>query len=306
MGLVALALLAAVTAFFAPAKGAAPTRTPLDWTLERPASHGTTVAGLLPGKGSTRRLGVSVDGRRPVAIAGLEPVSALAAPHIGTDADGGVVVVYPRCATSDGSRCDLYQAGVDGRGEQLVPGVNTAGSSELQGAIDHGSVAFLRSAGDLYAHHASLYLRPVGGAARRLTRAGGTEIALSGDHIAQVRDIDPGIGICGEPSVEVRGTDGGVRRVKSTVCGLNGQSLGSLTFAGGHLTFLAHDGADGVPRTTIYRTAPDGTRLTHAAGPRRAVGFAPTGPRAGVAVVVHGHDGPTSMVAVAGLAFRGR
>jgi len=306
IGLAALALVAAVTAVVSPGTGAASKPASLDWKLERPTSHGTTVVGTLPGHGATRHLGVSVRGGKAVAIAGVEPVSVLARPHVGTDANGGIVVVYPRCATTDGARCDLYQVGVDGRGEQPVPGVNTPGSSELQGSMDRGDVAFLRSAHDLRAEHASLYLRPAGGEARLLSRAGGSEIALSGDHVAQVRDVDPYVGICGLPAVEVRDVDSGdVRHVIGRACGLNGQRLGSLNFAGGRLTFLAWDGADGVPGTKIYRTAEDGTGTTHTDGPRRAVAFAPTGPRTGVAVVLRGREGPTAMVAVRKLAFRG-
>lgn len=282
-------LSVACTAAAAPAAQAAPTGKPLAWQLDWPTSYGTTVVGLLPGQGPTRRLGVSLHGRPAVAIAGPEAISMHATPHIGTDADGSVVVVYPRCATATGGRCDLYRVGVTGGAERPVPGVNTPGSSELQGAMDHGSVAFLRSRdskGGFDAEHVSLYRLPAGGKARLVTRAGGDEIALSGTHIAQVRNIDWSSGVCGEPSVEILDADGVLRHVFGTVCGLNGQSVGSLNFWGGKLTFLSYNGADGPVQTRIYRTTLHSSVLTYAPGPHRAVAFAPTGARSGVAMLV--------------------
>lgn len=304
-----LATLVACAAALAPLAGAATTPSPLDWKLGRPSSFGTTVVGLMPGQGSTRRLGVSVHGRPAVAIAGLHAISMRATPHVGTDTDGSVVVVYPRCATAAGARCDLYQAGVSGGAERRVAGVNTSGSSELQGAIDRGSVAFLRSRdsrGGFYAEHVSLYRRPADGKAGLVTRAGGSAIALSGTHIAQVRDIDPGVALCGMPSVEILDATGALRRVKSTMCGLNGQSFGSLNFWGGKLLFLAFNGADGPARTTIYRTALHSSVLTHASGPLNAVAFAPTGARSGVALLDdEWTEPPTStMVRIGQLPFR--
>lgn len=302
-----LATLVAVAAALAPVAGAAPTRTPLDWELDWPTSFGTTVVGLMPGQGSTQRLGVSLHGRPAVAIAGLPAISAHATPHIGTDADGAVVVVYPRCANAGGVRCDLYQAGVRGGTERPVAGVNTSGFSELQGAMDHGSVAFLRSRdsrGGFFAQHVSLYRRPAGGKAALVTRAGGTEIALSGDHIAQVRDIDQGYELCGKPAVEILDATGALRRVMTTGCGLNGQSFGSLNFWGGKLTFLASFGSAGPAQTRIYRTALHSSALTYASGLHYALAFAPTGARSGVAMVDDEWDGPISMLGIAQLSFR--
>lgn len=286
-GFMVTALLSCA-AVSAPAADTAPKGTTLAWRLDRPTSSGTTVVGLMPGDGPTRSLGVSVRGRPAVAIAGIQPISMRATPHVGTDANGSVVVVYPRCAGPTGGRCDLYEVAVTGGAERAVAGVNTSRFSELQGAMDRGSIAFLRSRdsrGGFYSDHVSLYRRPAGKKAELVTRAGGSEIALSGTHIAQVRDIDSGGALCGEPSVEILDAAGALRRVTSTTCGLNGQSFGSPNFWGGKLTFLFFNGVTGPQQTRIYRTALHSSALTSTAGPHHAVAFAPTGARSGVALI---------------------
>jgi hypothetical protein len=265
--------------------------------LHEPSSYGTTVVGLLPGRGSTSSLGVSVDGGPATRIPALAPVGSRAVPHLGTDAQGRVVVVYPRCVKG---RCDLYSARPDGTHEQRVPGVNAPGESQFQGAMDRGNVAFLRTRA---AYRTSLYLRRVGRPATLVTQEGGDDVALSGDHIAQIRDGSGEAGLCELPTVEVRRPDGAVHRIARKSCGENGQRYGSLAFLGRHLLFLSYEGSAGTSRTRVFRTTLNGNRLERAEGPRRAVAYAPSGPRAGVALIEPASSDGLSMRSVRELAF---
>jgi hypothetical protein len=267
--------------------------------LQQPTSHGETIVGVLPGHGRTRSLAVRTAGRPAAPIPGIAPVDRNAVPRVGTDAAGREVVVYRRCPQG---RCDLYSVRLDGTHERPIPGVSSRRGDEFVGAMDHGDVAFVRSAPKA-AGGSGLFLRRVGERARLVTRRAGDEVALSGDHIAQRRDTDPGFGICGMPTVEVLTPDGRRRTIKRVGCGLDGQGFDSLSFVDDHLLFLAYNGSDGPARTRIYRTALDGSALEHADGPKTAVAYAPTGPDHGVALV--GNDIlPRAMRRVTGLEFR--
>jgi hypothetical protein len=300
---VAAVVLVSASAFALPAAAPATTVTPLPWSLGQPSASGTTtVVGVLP---TDHRIGLSTAGAPAAPVDHLDPVVKGAAPHLGTDASGHRLLVYPRCRGARlASGCDLYEARLDGTGERKVPGVNTAAGNELVGVMDRGDVAFLRSAkgvGD-----PGLYLRRRGGRAVRVTAAGGTELALRGRWIAQVRDADPTVGACGLPTVELRSFGGKVRTVQTRRCGLSGQSLTGVGFVGGLLEFLSYD-AVGSGATTVFRTAPAARTLSRADGPRYARGFAATGLATGIATLADASDpssGRTTLGAVRGLSFR--
>lgn len=150
------------------------------------AAFGTA---LTPGAAS---LWVWREGELPSGpvVTGL-PVWAV--PHLGTDAAGRRVVVYPRCSADRASACNLYAYDLESRTEQALSTVNASAAGELEGTMQGGAIAFTRSRpADAAAPIAegaepgrALLYRSVGGSTRRVSRRGGTSLALRGDRIAQ-------------------------------------------------------------------------------------------------------------------------
>jgi hypothetical protein len=201
-------------------------------------SAGRGYVAVAVGDTATRTLYVG----HPGAIAPAKGVGELpdwAVPHVGIDAAQKTVVVYPRCR-EDPDVCDLYAYEVLTGTERPLGAVNSS-ASELEGTIDHGTIAFTRSTG-LAPKHAQtqtpvarkLYVLPRGArTARQVSAVGGVQLALRGTRIAQVVDRDPAAGTCGKPSVELLSTQTPQKRViDTTVCGLDMATVGSPALIG--------------------------------------------------------------------------
>lgn len=186
-------------------------------------------------------------------------------PHVGTNRQGHIVVIYPRCSSAAARDCDLWAYDVDRGKATALAGVNSAGVGETEGAMASGSVAFTRwtamaeptrGGGDATTR---LMYKPARGGARLVTRKGGQQIALSGNQIAQVRDVAPTSIECGQPSVELLTTAGLRRTVRRYRCGADGHTPLGLGFVRGRLLWAMHGGDQGhyaqyvlATRKTLY------------------------------------------------------
>lgn len=220
----------------------------------------------------------------PVAAQLGGPLPDWAVPHVGTDAAGRVVVTYPRCS-GEGVGCDLYAYDVAAGAERRVAGAATSGE-EVEGVLRRGRLLLARSVTVRGEVQRWLSIAAREGAPLRLvTRFGGTQLALRGRVIAQVRDTDPGSAICGQPSIEEVDTRTGRRElIDATSCGMDGAQVAAPAFVSGSLLWTWSAG-DRTPY--LYRLAATGAR-TRAKLPSGTIAFAPTALRAGYAL--HGSD----------------
>lgn len=237
----------------APAVGAAPVVQPLGTYGEQAhvAARGSSTAlAILDPSRQFATLLFSADGI-PVPAPGAGQLPIWAQPSIGTDASGSRVVIYPRCATTDVSSCDLYRYDPASATERPVAGVNRSGVGEVDGAMDRGAVAFNRwtdattsPAMSFPAQTTRLYYQSHSHRPRLISKRGGRQLALQGMWIAQVRDTaketDPEIGSsCGIFSVELVRLSGKRRTVRKSLCGESGQAPRNPAFAGAFLVWAA-------------------------------------------------------------------
>lgn len=252
---------------------------------------------------------------RPERIAGIASLPTWAVPHLGTDKDGGAVLVYPRCAKHAVSSCNLYAWDLTDERERALAEANTPGVGETEGVLDHGSLAFSRwtSARDPIDvlqdqnEATALFYAPVGGAARRLG-SGGQQLALSGDWIAQIRDTRGPHGsgssrYCGDSTVELVSVAGEGRfAVRSMPCG-SIKTFQSPTFVGDALIFGA-TGSDRHPNGLIYRYDRLAGRTFAAPGPSRFDQFVATSLTGGYGVWQQDQgQGGSDVIKVDGLTF---
>ncbi|MDQ8045552.1 MAG: hypothetical protein REI11_13185 [Patulibacter sp.] len=261
------------------------------------AGHGVlaVAAHTADDRAATLLVGSGTDAPVPAPGAGTLPRWAI--PHVGTDTHGAPVVTYPRCGSSAVASCDLYAWNVDTHVEQRVAAAARGGVGEIEGAFDGGALVFSRWTGKgkpvTFIDHqqvfapTTLFYRPAHGSVRRLAAPGGEQLALRGRWIAQVRDTTTpeNDGLCGVSTVELVSVSGKtVRPMRTTGCGLNGQSSAGPSFIGGGLMFalVENDAGDGIVlRRGLAATA----RAQQARTPDVLIGFAPSSPTAGYALV---------------------
>ena len=189
---------------------------------------------------------VGQNGAAPVQVPVAGPIPEWAYPHVGSDRRGRAVVIYPRCPGADVSSCDLWAYFVASRTSSPVKRVNTAAAGETEGVMIGGAVAFTRwtaestpTRNDAHATTTLMY-KPATADARLVTRRGGQQLALSGDRIAHIRDVDETTGECGQPTVELITTSGRRSVVRTYRCGLDGHSPRGLAFVKGRLLWVMH------------------------------------------------------------------
>ncbi len=122
----------------------------------------------------------------------LAGVPAWAQPHLGTDAAGRAVAIYPRCAGTARSSCDLYAWDVAANTERPLTEANRRDAGELEGTMAGGALAWTVAPADEAATAAdtpdaerTLMYRPAGGAPKLASNVGGRRLALRSGQIAQ-------------------------------------------------------------------------------------------------------------------------
>lgn len=153
-----------------------------------PAGGRTEETSLTPSSGE---LWFSRLDDRPTKL-DLAGVPTWAQPHLGTDAAGRAVAVYPRCASDAINSCDLYAWDVVANVERPIDEVNRSSVGELEGTMQHGAVAWTvapagETAGATAAPDAerTLRYRSTSGPSRTITTKGGRQLALRSGEIAQ-------------------------------------------------------------------------------------------------------------------------
>lgn len=207
--LAAVAALASVAAVATPAAARDQTRATIGSLPASPAiglwpqidALGSHVIAVAPAAGltelsavtaSTGELWFSRLDDRPTKLS-LAGVPAWAQPHLGTDAAGRAVAVYPRCAADAIDSCDLFAWDVLANTERRLDEVNRASVGELEGTMQRGAVAWTvaptGAAGQVSAGpelQRTLMYRAAAGAPRTITARGGRRLALRSGQIAQV------------------------------------------------------------------------------------------------------------------------
>jgi hypothetical protein len=260
------------------------------------ASGGTTVAlreigndqlELLVGRGADLQ-----------PAAGVAPIagSRMSFPriHAGTDATGGVVVVFPRCTeslprTEGRLTCDLHVYNVATAEDRLIPGVRRSKRSEQEGVMNRGSLLYAATGPSVA--RTGLWYRPAGGAERRIARNPGRQLALSGTRIAQVitdGTKDAGEEPCNNSTIVVRSTERpGAGEVLGREClypswtDTPSDAWTSPSFVGNRLVWTRDAGSG--PSLLRYDVR---TRKFEEARAGRLYGFAPTAADAGLALVL--------------------
>ncbi len=243
-------VVAAITAglaagFTVPAASAAPAAKPA--TLAKLDVRGQisargSVVALTQVHGNAATLWVGSGGKLPAPVNIATAVPAWGQPRIGTDAGRRPVVVYPSCTDrAIVATCDLRVYDIAAGTDAEVPGINLPGVGETEGSMDRGAIAFTRWSSPLdpsalaeggYGSAATtLAYRPFGEPVQVLTTSGGQQLNLNRGRIVQVRDTDPGFGICGRPAVEIVRVDGHARKTLGAHgCGMSGQTIVAPTF----------------------------------------------------------------------------
>ncbi len=183
-------------------------------------------------------------GAVPTPIVGTGPLPTWARPHVGTNRSGHVVAVYPRCSGPLVATCDLYVYDFATLKETALAGVSRPNAGEVEGDMDRGAMAFSRwrlkaeptGSGD---EATTLLYKPASGAARVVSKTkGGQQLALRGQQIGQIRDINPSAASCGTPSVELLSTSGSRRLIRQSHCGEEGNHPTGLDFVGSRLHWM--------------------------------------------------------------------
>lgn len=211
---------------------------------------------------------VGTGGNLPVAIPSITGVPDWAQPHIGTDAARKPVVIYPSCAdTADVRTCDLKQYAVLTGKVTTVPGVNTSGAGETEGAIDRGAVVVARwtskddpvgaAFGGQGKATTTLVYRAARTPARVLTTKGGQQLALDRGRVLFVRDGDPTAGTCGRSQLQILRVSGGsAKTLAQHTCGMDIQAVTLPTFIGNQVMY----GVRGLEGQTVHRISTTGAR----------------------------------------------
>ncbi len=239
LGRVALALAlsagvgAAVGVVPADATSPQPTTTTTSWSVDGAGGTTTGGAGVLSFSfsGSTSAALLERPDRKHVVLltGGLGAlkeaggVAALAgarenAPrvHVGSDADGRPVVIYPRCSeAASPSGCRLVSYSVPDQVERRIPGVPRGAFEGVmrRGALLYASVGSSSSRG--------LWYRPNGAVTRRLAAYPGTDLALSRSRAAHViadGEKTAGEEPCTNSAVVLRSLRGGPGEVLARRC----------------------------------------------------------------------------------------
>lgn len=93
----------------------------------------------------TLQLRIAELGKTPRAAEGAGPLPFWARIHVGSNASGYPVVVYPRCRSARLASCDLYEWDPRFRRERVIERVSKPGRAEVEGVEHSGNVLFVTS-----------------------------------------------------------------------------------------------------------------------------------------------------------------
>ena len=239
-----LTLLAGAALLPAAAAAAETTVAAVDGPTPIREHTGVAVLSVFDREAGVFRLAVSRDGAPPEPLP-VPPRTVAFDADIGPEVDGGLTVVYSRCATeAAGARrprgCDLFQLALQDPTEQRIAAVSTAGASEQRPTLYRGRVAFARTpdTGRARTRVVSHRLRGPGsrGVLRIAVRGRVDELELRGRHLALAQTTSARhVGVCGRSAIRLHRLGGRMRTLARQVCGLSGQSYAGLSFDARHL-----------------------------------------------------------------------
>lgn len=204
-----------------------------DFDLPGNVAAGRGWSAMTQADGTKAKLYVGKLGTSPVLAEHAAPIIFWTQPHIGTDARGHAVIVYPSCVKN---ACDLHALDPATGADAPLPGASSPGVNEVEGDLDRGALAYVTApAGRPRSGHSQLRYRPAGGPSRILDRLGGGYLDLDRGRILTVRSGGDGAGdgTCGSELLELTTVATRTRTLISRQnCGQDEQTITGAGFVG--------------------------------------------------------------------------